>query len=255
MDISTVIGMVAGMAFIAIAIMLGGDVGLFLDAPSALIVFGGTAATMFIRYPLRVVFTLFPIAKNAFFNTPPDQSEVITQFIQLSQIARKEGLLALERVQFEDAFLAKGINYCVDGAETHQIESILMKEVEYLKARHAAGQDMLDAIGTSAPAFGMIGTLIGLVNMLANMDDPKSIGPAMAVAILTTLYGAVIANLFAAPLKDKLAYYSSKELDMKLLMVEGILGLKRGENPRMLEETLHTYLSPADREALKSASS
>lgn len=254
MDISTIIGMVAGFAFIMIAIMLGGDVRLFIDPPAILIVFGGTAATMFIRYPLRVVFTVFKVSKNAFFNTPPDQSEVITQFIQLSQIARKEGLLALERVQFEDEFLAKGVNYCVDGAETHQIESILMKEVEYLKARHKAGQDMLDAINTSAPAFGMIGTLIGLVNMLANMDDPKSIGPAMAVAILTTLYGAVIANLFATPLKDKLAYYSSKELDMKLLMVEGILGLKRGENPRMLEETLHTYLSPADREALKSAS-
>ncbi len=255
MDISTIIGMVAGFAFIMIAIMLGGDVRLFIDPPAILIVFGGTTATMFIRYPLRVVFTVFKVSKNAFFNTPPDQSEVITQFIQLSQIARKEGLLALERVQFEDEFLAKGVNYCVDGAETHQIESILMKEVEYLKARHKAGQDMLDAINTSAPAFGMIGTLIGLVNMLANMDDPKSIGPAMAVAILTTLYGAVIANLFATPLKDKLAYYSSKELDMKLLMVEGILGLKRGENPRMLEETLHTYLSPADREALKSASS
>ncbi len=255
MDISTVIGMVAGLAFIAIAILLGGELGLFLDPPSMLIVFGGTTATMFIRYPLKIVFTLFPVAKNAFFNTPPDQSEVITQFIQLSQIARKEGLLALERVQFEDEFLAKGINYCVDGAETHQIESILMKEVEYLKARHTAGQDMLGAINTSAPAFGMIGTLIGLVNMLANMDDPKSIGPAMAVAILTTLYGAVISNLFATPLRDKLAYYSSKELDMKLLMVEGILGLKRGENPRMLEETLHTFLAPTERAALKSASS
>jgi len=254
MDISTLIGMVAGMAFIVIAIMLGGDIVLFVDAPAVLIVFGGTAATVFIRYPLRGVFTIFPVAKNALFNTPPDKSEVITQFIQLSQIARKEGLLALERVQFEDAFLAKGINYCVDGAEAQQIESILMKEIQYLKARHKQGQDMLDAVNTSAPAFGMIGTLIGLVNMLANMDDPKSIGPAMAVAILTTLYGAVIANLFATPLRDKLAYYSSKELDMKLLMLEGILGLKRGENPRMLEETLHTFLSPADREALKSAS-
>lgn len=254
MDISTLIGMVAGTAFVTIAILLGGDLGMFLDAPSALIVFGGTTATVFIRYPLKGVFAVFPVVKNAFFNSPPDQSEVITQFIQLSQIARKEGLLALERVQFEDAFLAKGINYCVDGAETQQIESILMKEIQFIKARHKSGQDMLDAINTSAPAFGMIGTLIGLVNMLANMDDPKSIGPAMAVAILTTLYGALISNLFATPLKDKLAYYSSKEIDMKLLMLEGILGLKRGENPRMLEETLHTFLSPADRAALKSAS-
>ncbi|MCA9538657.1 MAG: MotA/TolQ/ExbB proton channel family protein, partial [Myxococcales bacterium] len=244
----------AGSVFIGIAIALGGDVGLFVDAPSVLIVGGGTLATMFIRYPLRSLFTVFTVVKNVFFTTPRDQSEVITQFIQLSQIARKEGLLALERVQFEDPFLAKGINYCVDGAEGHQIESILMKEIQFLKARHQAGQDMLKAINQSAPAFGMIGTLIGLVNMLANMDDPKSIGPAMAVAILTTLYGAVAANLFATPMADKLALYSSREVDLKLLMVEGILGLKRGENPRMLEETLHTFLSPADREALKSAS-
>lgn len=253
MDTATLIGLVAGTVFICVAILLGGELGLFLDAPSSLIVFGGTTASMFIRYPMSVVFTTFTVVKNAFFHSLQDQSEVITQFIQLSQISRKEGLLALERVQFEDPFLAKGINYCVDGAETRQIETILMKEIQYTKARHTSGEDMLRAINTSAPAFGMIGTLIGLVNMLANMDDPKSIGPAMAVAILTTLYGAVISNLFATPLADKLAYYSAQEIDLKLLMLEGILGLKRGENPRMLEETLHTFLAPAEREALKSA--
>ena len=160
----------------------------------------------------------------------------------------------MERVQFEDPFLAKGINFCVDGAEGHQIEAIMAREIQYIKARHQAGNNMLKALEISAPAFGMIGTLVGLVNMLANMDDPKSIGPAMAVAILTTLYGAIIANVIAVPLKDKLAFYSGHELDLKNLMMEGVLGLKRGENPRMLEETLHTFLSPAQREALKAAS-
>lgn len=253
MDTSTIIGIVAGTICILIAILLGGDLILFADLPSMFIVLGGTTATMFIRYPAGDVFSTVSVVKNAFFHKLQEQSEVITQFIQLSQISRKEGLLALERVEFEDPFLAKGINYCVDGAETKQIEQILLKELQYTKARHQAGQNILKAINSAAPAFGMVGTLIGLVNMLANMDDPKSIGPAMAIAILTTLYGAIIANLFAAPLADKLAYRSSQEMDLKLLMLEGILGLKRGENPRMLEETLHTFLSPREREALKSA--
>lgn len=253
MDTATLIGLVSGTILIALAIVLGGDFMLFVNFPSILIVVGGTIATLFIRYPLSDVFSTLTIVKQAFFVKLKDQGEVITQFIQLSQISRKEGLLALERIQFDDPFLAKGIAYCVDGAETRQIEAILMKDIQYTKARHESGQAILKAVNQSAPAFGMIGTLIGLVQMLAGMDDPKSIGPAMAVAILTTLYGAVIANLFALPLSDKLAYRSSEEIDLKLLMLEGILGLKRGENPRMLEETLHTFLAPKAREALKSA--
>ena len=255
MDISTIIGLALAFGFILMGILLGGELGLFVDAPSGAIVIGGTLATLFSRYPLNIVFTIFGVIRKTIFNAVPEQGEVITQFVQLSQIARKEGLLALERVQFEDPFLAKGINFCVDGAEGHQIEAIMTREIQYIKARHQSGNDMLKALEISAPAFGMIGTLVGLVNMLANMDDPKSIGPAMAVAILTTLYGAIIANVIAVPLKDKLAYYSAKELDNKSLMMEGVLGLKRGENPRMLEETLHTFLSPADREALKAAAS
>ena len=251
MDISTPIGLAVGAGFILLGILLGGELGLFIDYPSLAIVGGGTSATLMIRYPFSIVFNIINVIKKTIFNAVPNKGEVITQFVQLAQIARKEGLLALERVQFEDPFLAKGIQFCVDGAEGHQIEGILTKEIQIIKARHQSGNDMLKALEISAPAFGMIGTLVGLVNMLANMDDPKSIGPAMAVAILTTLYGAIIANLVAVPLKDKLAMYSGHEIDQKTLMLEGILGLKRGENPRMLEESLHTFLSPGEREALK----
>lgn len=251
MDIATIIGMIAGSILLLIAVLLGGEMGLFVNIPSILIVIGGTVATLFIRYEIPDVFMTLKVSKKCFTHKLQSQQEVITQFIQLSQISRKEGLLALERVQFEDPFLAKGINYCVDGAETRQIEAILLKDIQYTRARHEFGEGLWRAVNTSAPAFGMIGTLIGLVNMLANMDDPKAIGPAMAVAILTTLYGAVISNLFALPMADKLAYRSGQEMDLKLLMLEGILGLKRGENPRMLEETLHTFLSPSDREAMK----
>ena len=251
MDISTVVGLALGAGFILLGILLGGELGLFIDYPSLAIVGGGTVSTLLIRYPFSVAPNIIKVVQKTLFNAIPNKGEVITQFVQLAQIARKEGLLALERVQFEDPFLAKGIQFCVDGAEGPQIEGILAKEIQFIKARHQFGNDMLKALEISAPAFGMIGTLVGLVNMLANMDDPKSIGPAMAVAILTTLYGAIIANLIAVPLKDKLAMYSSQEIDQKTLMLEGILGLKRGENPRMLEEALHTFLTPAEREALK----
>ena len=257
MDINTLLGLLLGTFFIILAIVLDGfsinteNLVLFWNAPSVLIVFGGTLSTLFIRYTIKDTFGVFGIIKHTFFFNIPNASEVIKEFVQLAQIARKDGLLALERVTIEDPFMSKGINYCVDGAETDQIKGILMKEIQYMKSRHESGMNVLGSIEVSAPAFGMIGTLVGLVNMLANMDDPKSIGPAMAVAILTTLYGAVIANLFAIPLKDKLEAHSGEEFDLKMLMVEGIVGINRGENPRMLEEALYSFVSPAEREALQ----
>ena len=258
MDISTLAGMIAGTFFIVLSILLGenwtinvGQIELFINIPSILIVFGGTLSTLFIRFTIADTFQVYKILKHAFIHSLPKQSEIIKEFVQLAQIARKDGLLALERVTIEEPFMKKGINYCVDGAETDQIKAILTQEVQYMKARHETGRKLLKAIEVSAPAFGMIGTLIGLVNMLANMDDPKSIGPAMAVAILTTLYGAVIANLFAIPLCDKLESHSEDEFDLKLLMIEGILGINRGENPRMLEEALYSFISPAERQALQ----
>jgi len=258
MDISTIVGSVFGTVCILVSIMLTSDWGLdpnnlirFIDIPSVFIVIGGTLATMLMRYSFGELFTIMGIVKNAFVIRTMDPTAVIKEFVQLAQIARKDGLLALERVTIEDPFMSKGINYCVDGSETDQIKSVLGQEISSMKARHTSGQDMLKAMELTAPAFGMIGTLIGLVNMLANMDDPKSIGPAMAVAILTTLYGAVIANLFAIPLKDKLSMRSSAEADVKTLMIEGILAINRGENPRMLEESLYSFLSPKQREQMR----
>ncbi|MBM4291487.1 MAG: flagellar motor protein PomA [Deltaproteobacteria bacterium] len=259
MDISTLTGILLGIFCMLVAILLDTstmsinfeNLMLFIDIPSVLIVFGGTMATMFIRFSIKETFAIFGVLKHTLFHTPENPAEVIKEFVQLAQIARKDGLLALERVTVEDPFMSKGINYCVDGAETEQIKAILLQEVKSMKGRHESARKLIKAMEVSAPAFGMIGTLIGLVNMLANMDDPKSIGPAMAVAIITTLYGAVIANLFALPLVDKLDAHSGNEYDLKILMVEGILGINRGENPRMLEEALYSFLSPKEREALK----
>lgn len=253
MDNATLIGVLSGTILIGVAILLGGDFSLFLDFPAFLITVGGTFATLFVRYPMVDVLSTLTVVKQAFFVKLQDQGEVIAQFVNLSQLARREGLLALERLPVDDPFLSRGIRYCVDGHDPKQIEAILMKEIQYTRARHEAGQNILRAMANAAPAFGMIGTLIGLVQMLSSMDDPRAIGPGMAVALLATLYGAVIANLFALPLADKLAVRSSEEIDLKLLMLEGVLGLKRGENPRLLEETLHTFLPPKARDAVRTA--
>lgn len=260
MDISTLAGIISGLFFIILSILLDDNWGLkfenlqlFINIPSILIVFGGTLATMFIRFTIKDTFSIFGIMKHTLFHTPGNPAEVIKEFVQLAQIARKDGLLALERVTVEDPFMSKGINYCVDGAETEQIRGIMLQELKSMKSRHESARKLLKSLEISAPAFGMVGTLIGLVNMLANMDDPKSIGPAMAVAILTTLYGAVIANLFAIPMNEKLEAHSNNEFDLKLLMVEGIVGINRGENPRMLEEALYSFLSPKERESLKAS--
>jgi chemotaxis protein MotA len=260
MDISTITGIIVGTVLLLLSILLDSNWGLdferlqlFIDIPSIFIVFGGTLATMFIRFSFRDTFSIFGIMKHTLFHTPGSPAEVIKEFVQLAQIARKDGLLALERVTIEDPFMSKGINYCVDGAETEQIRAIMLQELKSMKSRHASARKLIKSIEISAPAFGMIGTLVGLVNMLANMEDPKSIGPAMAVAILTTLYGALLANLFAIPMNEKLEAHSDNEFDLKLLMVEGIVGINRGENPRMLEEALYSFLSPKERESLKAS--
>ena len=250
MDSATLLGVIGGSLCVVVAILLGGEVGLFFDLSSFMLVVGGTAATIFIRYPMSDVLGTLKIVKQAFVFELKQPAEIINDFINLSNIARRDGLLALERIRFDDPFLSKGIGFCVDGAETRQIESILLRDIQSMRARHQSGQAILRAISASAPAFGMIGTLIGLVQMLTGMDDPKKIGPGMAVAILTTLYGALIAYLFAIPIADKLAFRSTEETDRKLLILEGILALKKGENPRMLEETLHAFLAPRERSLL-----
>ncbi len=174
--------------------------------------------------------------------TPPQ--ELISQFIDLSLLARREGILALDKHSFSDSFMKKGINFCVDGAEADKINEILSKEIENIEIRHEKNEKMLDSLNTAGPAFGMIGTLIGLVQMLTAMDDPKTIGPAMAVAILTTLYGSLFSNLLCMPVRDKLNMRTKQELLNKEIIKEGVLGIHHGENPRILSEILETYIAP-----------
>ena len=247
MDLATVLGLIVGTILIIVAILLGGSLGLFIDTVSIVLVVGGGSMAVVIRYSMKDIASAIKIAKNAFSDKIPDMLEIINKVEELATLARKEGILALERVELENQFLQKGINYLVDGADSEQLESLMYTDISNTVERHELGASIFEALGDAAPAFGMIGTLVGLVNMLANMDDPASIGPAMAVALLTTLYGSVIANLIALPISDKLKYRNAKEEKLQNLIVEALLGIQKGENPKILKEFLLTYLPPAGR--------
>ena len=242
MDISTIFGLIVSLSFVVWCILLGGSIMIFVDIPSVVLVLGGTFAVLFIKFSAKIILTTINVVKNAFFTKPMNPQAIIEEFVSLSKIARKEGLLALERRQFNDPFMKKGIQFCIDGSEGDFIKRILSTDLANIQDRHVQGQRLLKAIGESAPAFGMIGTLIGLVQMLVSMEDPSQIGPGMATAILTTLYGALIANVIALPINDKLSLRNQEETLTKSMVIEGILGVARGENPRMLEEILKTFL-------------
>jgi len=242
LDIATLVGFLGGMGIIVAAIMMGGDFGLFVNVPSILIVFGGTFMVTLMKIPLSDFFRSFGVALKAFFNKLEDPSKLIEESVRLADVARKNGLLALENETVENEFLQRGITLCVDGHDPALIRKMLSQDINMAIKRHEVGQTMWSSVGDMAPAMGMIGTLVGLVQMLANMSDPASIGPAMAVALLTTLYGAVIANAFAIPLADKLALVSEYERDTKSLILETINGIQEGMNPKVLEALLNTYL-------------
>lgn len=242
MDISTVVGIVAGISLISAAILMGGAPGLFFEPSSILIVFGGTLATTLIRFPLARVLKMFPVVKKAFTHRMAEPDAIIQELVETSRKARKEGLLSLDNYKTEDAFLKLGIQLVVDGSNAELLEEVLNTSIRSLQQRHSDGQDILKAIGDAAPAFGMIGTLIGLVLMLANMEDVSTLGPAMAVAILTTLYGALIANLIALPLAKKLEIRSREETLTRELRLVGLLNIQKGENPRMIQTHLRAFL-------------
>jgi len=248
MDLATLIGLVGAVGVIVGAIALGGDFGQFINVPSIVIVVGGSIAAVLIKYPLANFLGAFKIALKAFLHKPVDNNALIVEAVELANTARKSGLLALESVEISNEFLKQGIQLCVDGHDPEFVKKMLQKDINQAIERHEIGQGIFKAIGDVAPAMGMIGTLIGLVQMLANMSDPKQIGPAMAVALLTTLYGAVIANAIALPIADKLAFRSAEERRNRSLILETIGGIQEGLNPRVLEGLLKTYLPETQRD-------
>ncbi len=250
MDIGTIVGIVSAFGLVLIAIFMGGGIGMFINIPSLMIVAGGTLGTTMINYPLKEVLGAVKIFKKVFFATVLETDTITKQFVEFGNKARREGILALESdiKEIDDIFLERGIQLSVDGLEPQTIYEIMSTEVDFIKERHQLGAEIFSTMGTFAPALGMIGTLVGLVQMLQNMDDPSSIGPSMAVALLTTFYGSVFANLIFMPMAGKLRTRSKEETLVKEMITEGVVSLTKGDNPRIIEQKLLAFMSPNLRE-------
>ena len=249
MDIATLLGLFGGLAVIVSAIFLGGSVGTFVNIPSLVVVVGGTMMVTLCQISLGQFLGSFKVALRAFMHKSVPAEALIEEAITLADTARKEGILALEGAEINDTFLENGVKLCIDGHSIDIVQKMLSKDINLELQRQATGVQMFKSVAEASPAMGMIGTLIGLVQMLANMDDPKSIGPAMAVALLTTLYGAIIANAIALPIAAKLKAISEDERLNKLLILESVAGIQEGVNPRVLQQILTTYLPESKREA------
>lgn len=248
MDLATLLGLATAWGLIIATIALGAAAGTFVNVPSLMIVIGGTFAVVLMRFTLGQFIGSIKTAMKAFLHKSDTPEEIIEQVVELAAIARKEGLLALERQEINNPVLAKGVTMLVDGHEPG-VKKALLTELNETLNRHSIGQQIFKAIGDAAPAMGMIGTLVGLVQMLSNMSDPKSIGPAMAVALLTTLYGAMLANMFALPIADKLSLRSNEEQMTKNIIIESVLGIQEGQNPKILGEILKNFLPASKRDA------
>lgn len=252
MDIATVVGLLMGIGLVLGSIMMGGGgIGPFINVPSLMITVGGSCAALLINFPLGSCLGVFGVVKNCFTQKLPSPSEVIESFKEFSGIARRDGLLALEEKTSEvaDAFMSRGIGLVVGGTAKEELATILETELSYIDERHKLGKKIIDALGAAAPAFGMVGTLIGLVQMLRTLDDPSQIGGGMATALLTTLYGALIANLFCIPLAGKLDARNKEEIMIRELMIAGLAALVEGQSPRVVEGRLVAFLSPKIRPA------
>ncbi|SHI59850.1 chemotaxis protein MotA [Clostridium amylolyticum] len=248
-DALTSIGLLFGSIMLVWGMTMGASIKIFWDAASVVITIGGSFCALLINYSFSEVKNIFKIMGKTFKNVESTSFDTISQFINLSRKARREGLLSLEDdiSDLKDDFLKKGLQMVVDGIEPETIKDIMELEISEMEKRHANGSNMLKAWGGYAPAFGMIGTLIGLVQMLANLSDSSAIASGMAKALITTYYGAIMANLFFNPMSANLNVKSEAEASIREMMLEGILAIQSGVNPRIVEDKLVSYLSPTDR--------
>ncbi len=250
MDIATLLGLIFGVTVVSLAIATGSDFNIFLNLPGFLIVVGGTFAATMIKFPLSGVFISMPIGiKAAFTNEKEKPRDFIKLAVKFVKIARKKGLPALEKQKVRNPFYRKGLQLCADGRDLDYIRKVLTQEMAQSIQREEVGARVFQAIGDAAPAFGMFGTLVGLVQMLSNMSDPTTIGPAMAVALLTTLYGVLFANLIALPIADKLEDKSAREKTLRALIIECVFQIQQLRNPTEVREVLEPYLPEKQRSA------
>jgi len=242
MDFATMVGLVGGMAIVLTSILMGSPLSTFVNVPSLLVVVGGTMMVTLMRFRMGQCFGSLGIALKTFKSKLIKPEELIKKSVELATVVRREGLLALENQQVDDPFFTKGLRLVVDGLDPDFVRKVLERDMVQTLDRHVIGQQIFKKVGEAAPAMGMVGTLIGLVQMLSDMGDPKSIGPAMAVALLTTLYGAMVAHMFALPIADKLKARTNEEVVNKRLVIETITSIQEGRNPRVMEELLKSYL-------------
>lgn len=243
------IGLVGGAVIIGMAIILGASPGVFLNVPSILIVVVGSLSVVLAKFSFSQYFGALKAAGRAFKFKLPDTQDLIEELVDIANVARKQGVLNLEGREASSEYLSQGIQHLVDGQPAEVINDLLKKERVLTMDRNRFGAKVFRALGDVAPAMGMIGTIVGLVQMLSNMEDPKSIGPAMAVALLTTLYGAMIATMIANPIADKLELRLTEEARMQSLVSDALVAIQSGQNPRVIEQLLSSYLPPAKREA------
>jgi chemotaxis protein MotA len=248
-DLATILGIITGISLIVWSIFLGGDARIFLNLPSAMITFGGAIAATLISFQFKEIIGVMSVVRKAFFSHKVYPSSVIDQILLLGKKARREGLLAIEKdVSFlEDPFLRSGMELVVDGTEPELIRNIMETELSYLVERHKKGIQIFNALGAYSPAFGMIGTLIGLIAMLTRLENPSQIGNGMAVAMITTFYGAFAANLIFLPIAGKLKNRSDEEVILKEMIIEGVLSIQLGEHPVTINRKLLNFLAPKHR--------
>lgn len=248
MDIATLLGLIGAFAIVIMAMLLGGSVLVFVNIPSLLVVIGGTTFAVLMKFALKQYLGAFKIAAKAFKFKSIDPESLIDEVSELADLARKGGLLSLEGKEVSHDFLQQGITLLVDGHDPEVIRTMMSKDMKMGLDRHNSGADIFLSIGDVGPAMGMIGTLIGLVQMLSAMDDPKAIGPAMAVALLTTLYGAMLANMIALPIADKLKLRAAEEARIQLMIIDAITAIQAGQNPRVIKSILQTYIETSKRQ-------
>lgn len=247
MDLATLIGLLGSFGIVVAAMVLGGSALVFFNVPSLLIVIAGSLMVVLMKFSLGQFLGAIKVAMKAFIFKLDKLEEMIPGIVELADVARKGGLLALEGKEVDNKFLQDGIKLLVDGHDGEVVQDVMGKDLKQAIERHSWGARVFTALGDVAPAMGMIGTLVGLVQMLSNMDDPKSIGPAMAVALLTTLYGAMLANMVALPIADKLNLRKTEEGRLKSMCIDALMGIQAGQNPRVIESMLKAYLAPSKR--------
>ena len=247
MDFATLLGILSSVGFVSFAVFSREGAEIFWNPQGLFIVLGGSAGIVMIKFSFKQWLGAFAAAGSAFRSSTDNPDELIAQMVELSGIARKDGMLALENVEIEYGFLRQGVRMLIDGSSREVVSEVLYKDRQQFLDRQTWGTKVWSAWGEVAPAMGMVGTLIGLVQMLVDLSDPKAIGPAMAVALLTTLYGSLIANVIAIPLCDKLTLRKANEGRLMAMCIDGVLGIQGGQNPRILESMLKTYVDPKKR--------